>query len=188
MSRFNTRYGVPILTRRDIEDLYPTMRETHDIIESKRDPERPMANKILTGLEVGVGALGVGMLAGRLGTTQIGNSGIPLGLVLGAVGHGINAFGLAGKYGDHVANVSNGAIAGWATLWAAGQGAQMRQRAGQPAGIIAGQAPMHALPYSASPQIGPAPMQFNSMQRNAQNEVVRPLTEAELQIIAQNQR
>ena len=186
MSRFDTRYGVPILTRRDIEDLYPTMRETHDFIESKknpeRDPEKSMAsNKILTGLEVGVGAIGVGMLAGRLGTTQIGNSGIPLGLVLGALGHGINAFGLAGKYGDHVANVSNGAIAGWIALWGAGQGAQMRARAGQPTGIIAGQLPQglppQGLPYSAPAQMGPAPMHNN----------VRPLTEAELQLIAQNQ-
>jgi hypothetical protein len=183
-NRFTSPTGVTILTRRDIEEMYPAMKNAHDFISSK-DPDKPMAdkkdNKYLTAAEIGLGAVGIGLLSGRLGTTQIGQSGIPLGVVIGAIGWGVAGFNLAGRFSDDVRNLSTGAALGWATLWAAGQGSQMRARAGQPAGIIAGEAVPPQLPYSPPPQMGPA-----QPTQNYQN--ARPLTEAELQVMAQNQR
>lgn len=168
-----------VLSRRDIEELYPALKTQHDFISKKSDPETQMANKLIEGLEVLVGSAGVGFLAGRLGTTSIGQSGIPLGLVLGVGAHAINYFGLAGKYGDHLSNLGNGAIAGFGALWAAGQGSQMRLKAGQPAGpIVAGNPVKYAPPQMSGynpPLMNAAPVQQS----------VRPLTEAELQLLAQ---
>lgn len=176
------------MTRRDVEDLYPSMRDAHTYIESRRDPDKKsMSSKLIQSLEVGAGAAGVGVLAGRLGTTSVGSTGIPLGLAIGAGAHALAFFGLAGRYDNHVHNFADGALAAWLTMWGAGQGQQMRAKAGEPTGpITAGldpqaQALVVSNPgYSPQARVLPASQPFNS------NPFVRPtpLSEAELQAMA----
>ena len=165
-----------------MDDLRVSMRDAQQYLASERDPQRSrgeITGRLIRTAEVGAGAAGVGLLAGRLGTSQIGNTGVPLGLALGALGHTLAFFGLAGRFENHVYNVSDGAIAGWATMWGAGQGRLMRERAGLPVGpITAGMDGMGACPPHAPPQLMPAYARPTE----------RPLTEAELQIMAANAR
>lgn len=177
--------NVIALTRRDIEDLYPSLRDAHQFIETQRSPEKTMVNdkekenQFIKGLATFAGAAGVGFLAGRTGSANIGTTKVPLGLVLGAAGYGLAYFNLTGQFSKHVVNLSNGAFAGWGTLWAAGEGTRMREKAGGPAGpIVAGydyKRPAE-MPAYQPPMMNQAPMQMPS-----------PLTEAELQVMAQNQ-
>jgi hypothetical protein len=157
------------MSRRDVDSLYDSMRDAHSYIQSARDggggSSKGIVNKVVQALEVGAGAAGVGILAGRLQTTSVGNSGVPLGLVLGFAGHAAAFFDLTGKYEEHVTNVANGAFAGWLAMWGAGQGLQMRQKAGLNIGpITAGTA------EQAPPQLGAGGVSAPS----------RALTEAEL--------
>jgi len=169
--RSSHRSGLMAMSRRDVDSLYDSMRDAHSYIQSRRDGDggakKSVTNKVIQALEVGAGAVGVGLLAGRLQTTSIGSSGVPLGLALGFAGHAAAFFDLAGKYDDHLVNLSNGAIAGWLTMWGAGQGMQMRQKANLPLGpITAGSLPTPTPTprMMASPGFSPR----------------RPLTEAEL--------
>ena len=179
----NRAVGGPMITRRDVDDLQASMRDAQRYLAAERDPARSrgeVLSRVVRTAEVGAGAAGVGLLAGRLGTTQIGNTGIPLGLAVGAVGHTLAFFGLAGRFDEHVHNVSDGALAGWATMWGAGQGRLMRERAGLPTGpITAGMDGIGNCPPHAPPQLMPA---YSRPQQE------RPLTEAELQIMAANAR
>lgn len=174
----SARSGLMGYSSRDIEGLYPSMRDAYHHLESRRDPQRPsVANTGLEAIEVGAGAALVGLLAGRLGTTSIGSTGIPLGLVLSAAGHTAAYFNLAGRASDDLKRASNGAFAGWLTLWAAGQGRQMRISAGQPDVPITAGREAPPLPYAAAPQMNP-PNYATRM----------PLTESELAAMAQNVR
>jgi hypothetical protein len=167
------------MSRRDIERLHDSMRDSHAYIQSARDgggsSGKSTTGKVLETLEVGAGAVGVGVLAGRLQTTSIGSTGVPLGLALGFAGHAAAFFDLAGKYGEHLHNVSNGAIAGWLAMWGAGQGMQMRQKANLPLGPIT--AGNNALAGVAAPRALHAPSPAS-----------RPLTEQELAVLAARMR
>lgn len=159
------RSGMMAMSRRDVDSLYGSMRDAHHYIESRRDSsggKKSVTSKVLGALEVGAGAAGVGLLAGRMQTTSIGNTGIPFGLALGFAGHAAAFFDLAGKYDEHVHNLANGAIAGWLAMWGAGQGMKMREKAGLPLG-----------PITAGTSGSPQQMMPGQPQRS-------PLTEAEL--------
>lgn len=167
-----SRSGLMSMSRRDADGLYAAMRDSNRYIKSARDSSSSSSKKSAMSigkeaLEVGAGALGVGWLAGRLGTTSIGNTGIPLGLTAAVAGHALAYFNVFGKFSDDIHNVSNGALAGWLAMWGAGQGTNSRQKAGLPIGPI------------VSGERGNAPV--------AQLQAPRPqmpLTEAELQAIA----
>lgn len=147
---------------RDIADARRAMRDTMDYLGEQKAASRDLGDlkesaskTVIEAAEVGLGAAAIGLAAGRLGTTSLGGSGIPLGLTLGVLGHAASMYGLAGKWGPHLQNVSNGAIAGWLTLWGAGQGGQWRQRAGEPAGPITsgvGHSPPPPQPLPQPPQ------------------------------------
>jgi hypothetical protein len=173
-----SRTPVYSLTRRDVDGLYAPLKTQHDYLASQRDPEpkRNTQSHLIQSGEVAAGAAALGLLAGRLGNANIGQTGIPIGLALGAFGHAVAFFGFAGRYGEHVHNVSDGALAGWLTLWGAGQGTQMRLNAGGPAGPTTSG-------VSTGACAGCAPKQ---MAQGAQ--APKPLTEAELQAIAQRRR
>lgn len=129
------------MSRRDADDLYASLRDANRYIAKQRDPgttARRSAKRVgLDALEVGAGALGVGWLAGRMGTTNIGSTGIPLGLTVAAAGHALAYFGVLGSYSDDLQNVSNGALAAWLAMWGAGQGTNARAKAGEAAAPIA---------------------------------------------------
>ena len=189
--------GAMQMSRRDVEDLYSSMRDARQYIEAQRDPQRSrpsMTDRLVRSAEVGAGAAGVGLLAGRLGTTQIGNTGIPMGLALSAAGHAVAVFGLAGRFDEHVSNLADGALAGWLTMWGAGQGRGMRERAGMPVGpITAGHDSMGAVGcppeyYRQPAQMMPANARPGEWMLGINGGQERPLTEAELQIMAANSR
>jgi hypothetical protein len=166
------------MSRRDVDSLYDSMRDAHSYIQSRRDgnsggSRKSVTDKVVETLEVTAGAVGVGVLAGRLQTTSVGTSGVPLGLAIGFAGHAAAYFDLLGKHSDHLSNFANGAIAGWAAMWGAGQGLQMRQKAGLGTGpITAGNREPPQL--QARVQTSPA--------------AARPLTEAELAAMAARAR
>jgi hypothetical protein len=171
---------VPVLSRRDVGELYPSLRDQYKYLESRRDPadKKGVAEHLVQTGEVAAGAAGVGLIAGRLGSASLGNTGIPIGLALGALGHAAAFFGVTGRFSDHIHNLSDGAIAGWVALWGAAQGGQMRQQASETGGgtVVAGAPPQAtAQPNAAPPQL-------------TQGNVNRFLTEAELQAIAQKRR
>ena len=171
------------LSRRDVGELYASSRDARKFVEQRRDPPSKSPGSLaLQTLESGAGAVGVGMLAGRMGTTSIGATGIPLGLALGAAGHAAAFFGLAGRYASHLHNLSNGAIDGWLALWGAGRGAQMRLQAGEPAApIVAGASPRA---FAASRPLSEFELRGMAGGRGP----VQPLTEAELAAMAQEHR
>jgi hypothetical protein len=186
------------LTRHDVDDVkHSSLRDAHRYLESRRDSSSASKNlgkSFLTALETAAGAGAVGWLAGRMGTTSIGTSGVPLGLVAGAAGHALTVFGLLdSKWDAHIQNVSNGAISGWTALWAAGQGSQSRAKAGGVAGpITAGSPPPGPPPPQQFPayqppmrQMNPPPVSsYNVYGTQAPAPYQRrpgPLTEAELQ-------
>lgn len=210
------RRSTTVLSRRDLDERYgPAMRDVKRYVSSARDSSstsKDVANIATDAVGVGVGAAAIGALAGRMGTTEI--SGVPIGLAAGVAGHVASYFAPSWLSG-HLHNVSNGAIAGWLTLWGAGQGTRMRQAAGEPIGpIVAGVPAQHAMggypppmpppgyagmgqqpPYMPPPpQMGAAPppawyQRGADPRGEAQAQFVEaPLTEAELQAIAMNQR
>lgn len=175
--------------------MQDAQRDHSRAIAAQRDAEKKrefstktLAQNALTGAEVALGAGLMGWLAGRMGSTTIGSTGIPLGLAVGVAGHLAAAFNvLPARVQPHVVNVANGSIAAWATLWGAGQGSQARANAGgAPGGIVAGTLPAYAPPASIGyrPPIPATPVHMlpppNAFAANAP----RPLNEAELQTLA----
>lgn len=129
-----------VLTRRDeLRDVYGSLARDHEFLSARRDVPKGMTGamgKIVEAAEIAAGAGAVGVLAGRLQTWSIPGTPIPMGLALGVAGHALDALGFTGSYGEHVTNLSNGFIAGWATMMGASKGRQMREKAGQPIGDI----------------------------------------------------
>jgi hypothetical protein len=155
--------------------LYQRMRDASAYLTARRDPGKGVVHRVTTALGVGVGAAGTGYLIGRTGHWNVPGTPLPWGLTLGVGLHALDVFGLVGGYGEHVANLANGAIASWATMMGAGYGQDARSKSGAPMGppspaIVAGQAPVASF---AAPR---------TAQRRA------PLTEAELVAMARRHR
>lgn len=156
------------ITRRDIDEAYASMRDAHSYIQRYKGQGETAVGQLTQTLGVSAGALGVGILSGRFGALHIAGSKIPLDLAGGIIGHGLAFFGLAGKYGEHLHNFSDGVMAGWITKWGVGLGAKMAVDAGKaPPPVTAG---VHHQQLGASP----AGNAGNAGPRKA------PLTEAEL--------
>lgn len=171
------------MTRRDVQDLYSSMRDAQSYIHSRRDSggmKKDMPKALFRTAKVGAGSALVGYLAGRMGTASVGpGAGVPLGLVAGFGGHLLSFFDILPSWlSPHVADVSDGAIAGWTTMWGAGQGTSARQAAGKPVGpIAAGLLP----PGPAGP---PQQMHHHSPQQLGAGGVRRSMTEAELEAMS----
>src|SRR5882724_8544883 len=119
--------GIMSLSRRDMDDVYGSLRDQNAWMQARRDPNRTSYAERAAGFaEVLGGSMAVGYLAGRLGTGNIPNTSIPLGLAAGAAIHLAAAFLPLGKMADHLAQVGNGAAAGWGSMWAAGLGQKQR--------------------------------------------------------------
>lgn len=199
------------LSRRDgaVNDLRRgSLRDAHNYLRTRRDTEaqkKSFGELGLELLETAVGSGAVGYLAGYTGTTGIGDSGIPAGLVAGAVGYAATIF-VPSRFDRHIHRLSTGAIAGFLTLWTAGQAGKAREAAGGIAGPIAvsgardqiqGHAPSYAYQppqmqspppayYPPTPQMGPPPVGHWANQAPPQQTQVQRghLSEAELQGIS----
>lgn len=178
--RRNPRHGHHTLRRDELRDVYGSLARDHDFLASRRDAPagmKGMTGKVVEALEVAAGAGAVGVLAGRLQTWSIPGTPIPLGLALGVAGHALDAFGITGAYGEHVSNLSNGFIAGWATMMGASKGRQMREKAGQPIGdITAGDSAGCGVGCAPGMMAAPAPRTFAAPMGMRP----MPLTEAEI--------
>lgn len=167
------------ISRRDVEDAY---RYADRAISSARDMSLTSGTKgrlIQTG-EVLAGAALVGTLSGRFGPLKIKGAPVPLDLVAGVAGHLAAMFDLAGSYGEHVQNVSDGVLAAYVTKFAVGLGTKMREKAGEPPITVSGTDPIPTngnMPYSRL--VGPA------QDPGAYQSFASPLTEAELVALSQ---
>ncbi len=173
------------LTRRSVDDVYTTMRDGHRLIGSSRDGGGERVGGVLPraieGAEVLGGSVLIGILAARLGTANIPGSSIPLGPVLGILGHAAALFneeiGIPGSYVDHLHNVSNGFIGGWGALYGLGVGQGMREKAGLPPADVK----VGGLPGSAPATVGcSTTMGCPSPQMGAAPPRVKRLNEVEL--------
>jgi hypothetical protein len=179
------------LSRRDVDALYPSMRDAHDYMRSRRDASRagsPVAT-LVGAAEVGAGALGLGYLYGRTQHWNIPGTPIPMGLAAGVAGHLLSLFVLGdSKWAGHVSNLSNGAIASWTTMLGAGLGTQARQAAGQPtAPITAGMFGCCGSPAPAPPQLQAAPLFPQNVTAGMRGRPA-PLTEAEVAALSRQIR
>lgn len=137
------------ISRRDVDELYPRMRDAHAYLTSARDPKRghghaghaeqsasPMNKIVRPLLGVGAGAALTGLLTGRLNHWNFPGTPLPIGLTFALAGQAINYFDLAGPFSQDLGNAGLGAFASWLTMLSTGWGQQLRDRAGQPLGPI----------------------------------------------------
>lgn len=132
------------LTRRDVDDLRSTsLRDSYRYIQARRDqgPRMGHLDRVKSGLEVGAGAALVGILTGRLGTSMIPGTPIPMGLAAYALGTAAAVFAPVGRFSDDIQNVANGALAGFVTAWGVGLGTKMREKSGAPVGPVTSGSP-----------------------------------------------
>lgn len=173
------------LTRRDTDDIYDSMRDTHRMLARDPDSSRDgaMSRVVAAGEVFGASAL-VGVIAARLGTANIPGTSIPLAPVVGLFGHVAAVFhreiGIPEKATSHMHNVSDGLIGGWGALWGLGLGAGLREKAGLPPTDVR----VGGLPGMPAQTIGggPAGVCAGTPMMSAPSNIntVRPLGEAEL--------
>jgi hypothetical protein len=206
------RYGPsvkPGMSSAEVNDLYGSMRDANRIIESRRDASpstlKKIGERVVDTAEVVAGAAAIGFVAGRTGSTTIGP--VPTGLAVAAAYYTAEAFDFVpGAWSRHLENVlGKGALAGYATMWAAGQGYLMKQdaegKAAQPKkpGEVKGLPPgVGGMLSSFSGQPAHQPNMASRFAGTPQLSAARPnqmgcpppgaLTEAELQAIMQKRQ
>lgn len=134
------RHGI---SRRDLDDLYPRMRDAHDYLsrrDSARDNgerSRSLVNNVVRPMAAAAaGAAATGLITGRLNHWNFPGTPIPIGLTLAVAGQAIDYFGIAGPYGKDFSAAGLGAFASWINMLSTGWGQQLRARAGEPLGPI----------------------------------------------------
>ncbi len=167
---------VPV-SRHDLDEAHDAMHRAHRYL-SRRDPASSGHESLTERLKevgaVAAGAAGIGVLTGRLASSNIGATSIPWGLAIGVGLQAADAMGWAGKYGRVAGNLGTGAIAAWANNWGIGVGANMLSKANAQANppAQAGVAGIGACTGCATyGGAGASPMMLP---------MVRPITEAEL--------
>lgn len=122
------------LTRRDLEEARDKVAFAQRIISGHRTEGEKIAEHAVQSVEVLAGAALSGVVAGRFGAPhlKLGNQNIPLDLLGGVTLHGLAFFGLFGKYGEHVHNLSDGVMAQYMARWGVGYGTHLREKAGLP--------------------------------------------------------
>lgn len=117
---------------RSAEDLVrSSLREMSDFLGEREtcDPTRTLSGLALTGGEILAGAALAGFLAQRF--RQAGAV-IPVGVTLGIFGLAAAQFNMLGRASTDLRNVSLGALASAAALWAAGRGVIAREETVRP--------------------------------------------------------
>ena len=129
------------ISRRDVDELYPRMRDAHDLLsrrdEPKRGDRRTLVNNVLRPLAgAAAGAVATGLLTGRLNHWNFPGTPIPIGPTLALAGGVIDYFNLAGPFSSDFGAAGVGAFASWVNILSTGWGQQLRERAGEPLGPI----------------------------------------------------
>lgn len=119
------------ITRRDIEEAHRYARDSVGRLQSSRQ-SAGVGGKVVRSAEVLAGAAGVGILSGYFGPLMLGNTPVPLDLAAGVAGHLLAFTGLAGSFSDHLHNVSDGIMAGYAMKFGVGYGKSLAQKSGRP--------------------------------------------------------
>lgn len=141
------------MSRRDVDTLYRSaLGDMREFLEQRKahDPTKSLMGVAIAGTEIAAGAAIAGFLAQRF--RQAGAV-VPVGVILGAVGLAASQFEMFGRASPDVRNVSLGALASAAALWAAGRGVIGAEEAAGRAGTRTAGA---ALP---APQPQPQPQQ-----------------------------
>lgn len=106
------------------------MSPAEKTLERQKEQKKEWFAQGIAIVEVGGTAFGFGLLQGRRGgMPEIPYIGLSADLFTGLVLHLVGFMGWAGKYGDHVHNIGNGAIASWAVNQGALFGEKMRKEA-----------------------------------------------------------
>lgn len=98
-------------------------KRLHERAKSLREKAESSMEQVVGTIEVFAGAFGMGVLNGRMGGVEI--AGVPLDLGIGVLGNVLGHLGVAGKASSHVHNLSNGALASYATRLGLGIGKRM---------------------------------------------------------------
>ena len=128
------------ITRRDIEEAHRYARDAIGRVRSYSNTGEHVVGQVTQTVEVGLGAVGVGILSGYFGPLNIAGSPVPLDLAAGVAGHQLAFMGLAGRHAEHLHNFSDGVMAGYLAKFGVGYGKSLAQKAGKtPAPVFSGQ-------------------------------------------------
>jgi hypothetical protein len=116
------------ITRRDIEHAHALGKRALAQTDAMKEKGESIVGHVSQSLEIGVGALGFGVLAGRYGAVNLGP--VPLDLASGLGMHLLGFAGVAGKYADHLHNFADGAMASYWVKLGAGLGTAWRMKGG----------------------------------------------------------
>jgi hypothetical protein len=116
------------ITRRDIEHAHALGKRALAQTDKMKEQGESIVGHISQSVEIGVGALGFGVLAGRYGAVNLGP--VPLDLASGLAMHLLGFAGVAGKYADHLHNFGDGALASYWVKLGAGFGTAWRMKGG----------------------------------------------------------
>ena len=110
------------MSRRDVDQLYDSaLGDMKRFLDERKacDPTRSLAGVAIVGAEIAAGAALSGYLSQRF---RVAGAVVPVGLLLGAAGLAASQFEVLGRFSPDLRNVSLGALASAAALWAAGRG------------------------------------------------------------------
>jgi len=116
------------ITRRDIEHAHALGKRALAQTDKMKEQGESIVGHLSQSIEIGVGALGFGVLAGRYGAVNLGP--VPLDLASGLAMHLLGFAGVAGKYADHLHNFGDGALASYWVKLGAGFGTAWRMKGG----------------------------------------------------------
>lgn len=119
-----------------------------EMVARHREKTKALEGKVIRAAEVVGGAGAMGYANHRFGAGEIkifaakdGTGGVPLDATLFVAGNLLDFTGKAGKYGEHIANLANGAGAGFAYRTGADMGDKAAASSGQAtAGQLVGSA------------------------------------------------
>jgi hypothetical protein len=176
------------ITRRDIEQAHATAKRALSAADKASAKGESIVGHLTQTLEVGAGALGFGVVAGRYGAVNV--LGVPVDLV-SAVGVHLLAFaGIAGKYDEHLHNFGDGVLSSYLTKLGAGLGTSWRIKSGASPFSSGENARMHGgMPTSHAGTLFTPGANTGTLFTPGANTGRRgPLSEAELAAMAQAYR
>lgn len=106
-------------------------------LDRLKEKTEEMTGQVVQVVEVGAAAFGFGVIKGRWGAVEV--VGVPVDLAAGVALHVLAFTGIAGKYGEHMHSLANGALAVWAGQMGTGVGAKLLDKANAPKATAQGE-------------------------------------------------